>query len=69
MKTKHFSYKKGERPHLDEVYDILGIIPSDTYFQHDFCDEDARDNNPDFDSGESILFLKDVTITITIEVG
>ena len=62
---KTYRYKKGDRPHLDEVYDIVSLIPSDAMHQDDLFD--SRDgHNPDNDGGESVLFLKDVTIKIEV---
>lgn len=62
---KTYKYKKGDRPHLDTVYPILGLIPYDAIHQDDIADyQDGM--NPDNDSGESVLFLKNVTIKIEV---
>ena len=66
---KHnYKFKKGDRPPLDEVYAILGIIPQDAIHQDDISDPSRYGFAPDNDSGESILFLKNVTIKIDIKV-
>jgi hypothetical protein len=65
---KTYKYKKGDRPCLDEVYALLGIIPSDAIYQDDIADSKGG-HDPDNDSGESVLFLKDVTIKINISVS
>lgn len=64
---KTYKFKKGDRPVLDQVYDLLGIIPNDAIHQDDIGEPNS-DINPDNDSGESILFLKNVTIKIDIKV-
>ena len=62
-RTKTYKYKKGDRPHLDEVYMIMGIIPADAYYQDDIAEnQHGMDSNND--CGESVLFLKNVTIKI-----
>ena len=62
-----YKYKKGDRPHLDEVYDIVNLIPNDAMHQDDLFE--SRDGmNPNNDSGESVLFLKDVTIKVEVIV-
>ena len=66
--TTTYRFKKGDRPHLDDVYNILSIIPNETYFQHDIADSNPNDTTEENDSGESILFLKNVTIKVTITI-
>ncbi|MCK4786283.1 MAG: hypothetical protein KAV87_21175 [Desulfobacteraceae bacterium] len=63
---RKISYLKGDRPQLDEVYDVIGVLPNDAYHQDDLLGSSILNDN---DSGESILFLKDVDIDITIIVG
>ncbi len=61
-----YTYKKGDRPSLDEVYSILGVIPNDVYHQDDINESNIFDPENKNDSGESILFLKDITINIVL---
>ena len=64
MKEIH-TYKKGERVHLDDVYRIYNLIPLDCTYQDDINDSTCLNDN---DSGESVLFLKNVKIEISITV-
>ena len=61
-----YKFKKGDRVSLDEVYDIQALIPNDAYDQDDYSDYVIGGDN---DSGESILFLKNVTITVNVKVS
>jgi hypothetical protein len=57
-----YKFTKGQVVHLDDVYDILGVIPGDTYEQDDPA-------NPHGDRGESLRFVKNIEIKIHIRVS
>jgi len=63
MTVRKFS--KGATYALDQVYDILGLLPSETYHQDDISDYTPFGGNS---CGEEITFLKDVTVKITVSV-
>jgi hypothetical protein len=54
-------FKKGQVVHLDSVYEILGIIPTDAYDQDDMAI--PFEGN---DCGESLRFTRNVEIIINI---
>jgi len=63
-----YEFKKGKTYHLNEVYEVyevLGIIPSDTYMQDDINDYEFNNGN---DCGESLRFIETVKITVTVKV-
>lgn len=68
MSTKRrvYNFKKGDRPHLDQVMDILGVIDPDFYHQDDIGEAYKYDPKKENDAGESVLFLRDVRITVTV---
>ena len=68
MGQRTYRFKKGERPHLDEVCHLLGLLPLDCYYQDDIADSNSHDEDNDNDAGESILFLKNVTVVTKVTV-
>jgi hypothetical protein len=56
-----YKFKKGQKVHLDDVYEILGIIPRESYDQADPAFDD--------DAGEWLTFTKNVEINIKIKVS
>lgn len=56
-------YKKGDKVHLDEVMDILGLIPHEYYKQDDPADWEIGNDNT---SGEIVEFLADFELKATI---
>jgi len=66
MKT--YKFKKGDTYSLDLVYDLIGIIPLSSYEQDDIADSRYY-GDPDNDCGESVRFIKNVTIKIDIKVS
>ena len=63
--TRQYSFKKGDTLMLDQVYNILGIIPNDTYDQDDIAESTICNDN---DAGETIRFKKNVDISIKVLV-
>jgi hypothetical protein len=51
---------------LDRVYSILGLIPTEAYQQDDIADRTPCNGN---DCGESVRFVRDVTIRYEIIMG
>ena len=51
-----FKYKKGQKLHLDQIYNISGVLETD-WWEH--IDEDG--------CGDEVLITKDVKITIIEE--
>ncbi len=64
IEKRKYVFKKGDRPPLDEVYDIISIIPIDATYQDDINDKRIPEN----DAGESVLFLKDVIVEIKLTI-
>lgn len=61
IKQEVHKFKKGEVYLLDSIYRLRGIIPYDSYGQDDILDRWGEDN-----TRESIKFVKDVTLKISI---
>ena len=51
-------FKKGQEVHIDTIYHFVGLIPNECY------DQDTEDAN----SGDIIVFIKDVTIKFEVIV-
>ena len=58
-------YRKGETYALDQVIKYISVIPNDTFDQDDPSDYTITGDN---DSGETIRFIKNVTIKIDVKV-
>lgn len=59
MKTKNkttYSFKKGEKLHLDDIYDIQGVDGGEWW-------------KPTDDSGDEIVITENINIVIVAEVG
>ena len=68
MTTKTHKFKKGDVVHLDTVYNLIGVIPLDTYNQDDIGDTPGGYHVDGNDSGETLRFIKNVTIKIDVKV-
>jgi hypothetical protein len=64
MKTK-YTFLNGKTYHLDHAYAVLALIPVDCYDQDDTADRKYTNQN---DSGETLRFIKTVTITVDVKV-
>ncbi len=64
METHKF--KKGQKVPLDVVYNLIGIIPLESYKQADNADNNLYPIN---DGGENITFLCDVTVKFDVKLS
>lgn len=63
---RKLSYKKGDTVHLDEVIEVLSLIPLEYYHQDDPIDWSISSGNT---SGEVVEFLADIKVNIKISCG
>jgi hypothetical protein len=61
MTHEIYKFKKGQRVNLDDIYPIMGLLPEGSFHQDDISEDGG-------DAGESLLFLENVTVKVSVRV-
>ena len=60
MTTETFKFKKGQKLHLDQIWDIMGLAGGNWWYADDPAD-------PGGSAGEDVTIIEDITIKVTVD--